>query len=171
MSRAAKGSEILPTISPPKPRTSPGVQRPLFKRQKTEAVGNVPSAAITQHNNHLLVSPNTASLNAIAQSTTPETTNVVGYLLSSTCTVWCCDNMVNFLQIRHKAHPIACPLGQAMGCLCEFRLLIIILRQSLHCCMQYRIVLHHIVTAPNCIILQTPTKTFNSGVWEKIMTF
>ena len=33
------------------------------------------------------------------------------------CTIWCRFNTVSFLYNPHKRHPIACPLGQAMGCL------------------------------------------------------
>ena len=41
--------------------------------------------------------------------------------------VWCHFNMVNFLTNNHKRHPIACPLGQAMGCLLWIQHLIDIL--------------------------------------------
>ena len=30
-------------------------------------------------------------------------------------------NMVSFLQNTHNRHPIACPWGRGMGCLCEFK--------------------------------------------------
>ena len=37
----------------------------------------------------------------------------------------CCYNMVNFLKNPHERHPLECPLWQAMGCFCDFKLWIL----------------------------------------------
>ena len=72
----------------------------------------------------------------------------------NTYTVRCRSNAVNFLQNLHKKHPIARPLGRAMGCVLCFQILIYILPQSLECCGQYHVILDRLITAPVCIIIE-----------------
>ena len=71
------------------------------------------------------------------------------WLCTSHANIWCCfyffgllyflpnavqwyHNVVNFLQNPNKRHPVAHPLGWAMGCLVWIQTLINILTQSLH---------------------------------------
>ena len=61
--------------------------------------------------------------------------------------MWCCYNTVNFLQSHHNGHPIACPHGQAMGCLLWFLNVIYVPPQSLQYCMPWHVILDHTVTA------------------------
>ena len=58
-------------------------------------------------------------------------------------TVRCPYNTVNFFQNPHKIHPIAPPLGWAMGCPLVIQILIYILLQSLQWCIWYRAVRYH----------------------------
>ena len=47
--------------------------------------------------------------------------------------MWCCYNAVSFLQNYHNRHPIACPLGQDIGCFLWLLILMHGLLQSLLC--------------------------------------
>ena len=66
-------------------------------------------------------------------------------------TMWCHYNLVNFLKNSHKIHPIAHPLGRDMGCLLYAPNLIYIWPRSLQWCMQYHLILYHVITAPDCV--------------------
>ena len=68
-------------------------------------------------------------------------------------TVWYHYDPVNFFWNSHKRHPIACPVGWAMGFLLWAQTLIYILPLSLHWCMQYHIILYHVITASNCNLM------------------
>ena len=78
--------------------------------------------------------------------------SIVGYGISTgeigllPSTVWCCCS-VNFLPNPHKIHPIARPSGRAMGCILRVLTVIYTLPQSLQRCMQYHVILGHVVTA------------------------
>ena len=65
-------------------------------------------------------------------------------------TLECRYNVVSFLKTPHKRHPIACPLGQDMGCLLWIEPLIYILSQSVQWCMQYHLILDCVIMAPDC---------------------
>ena len=88
----------------------------------------------------------------------------------NTYTVRCRSNAVNFLQILHKTHPIARPLGRAMGCVLCFQILIYILPQSLECCGQYHVILDRLITAPGCIIIEMLFKISIIAVISVILT-
>ena len=68
-------------------------------------------------------------------------------------TVQCRYNAVDFLQIHHKRHPIARPLGRGMGCLLLIGIYIQILPQSLQWCVQYHVILDRVITALDCNIM------------------
>ena len=65
-------------------------------------------------------------------------------------TVQCCYNTVNFIQDIHERHPIACPPGWGFGCLLWVQLVINILPQFLQWCVQYHVMLDHVITALDC---------------------
>ena len=67
------------------------------------------------------------------------------------CTVRFRYNVVNFIKIEHKGHPIVRPLGRGMGCLLWIQSLIYFLPQSYHCCVQYYSILDPVITALDCI--------------------
>ena len=76
-------------------------------------------------------------------------------------TVQCRYNAVSFLRIPYKRHPIICWLGWGMGCLLWVQILIDILLQSLQWCIQYNVILDHVITAPDCssgIVVDTVNK-------------
>ena len=62
------------------------------------------------------------------------------------------NKAVNFLQNHHNRHPLARPLGWAMGCLLWVQALIYILPKSLQCCMHYRVILDRAIKAPHCTL-------------------
>ena len=62
-------------------------------------------------------------------------------------TVPCCYNMVNLLTYPYKIHPIAHSLGWAMGCILCIQTVIYTLSQSMQWCMQYHVILDHVITA------------------------
>ena len=67
--------------------------------------------------------------------------------LSHQYTVCCRYNTVNFLKKNiHKGHPIARPLGRAMGCLLWIQYLIDILPEFLQLFMQYLTILDRVIT-------------------------
>ena len=51
----------------------------------------------------------------------------------------------------HQIHPIARPLGRAMGCILWFQTLFYILPKSVQCCLQYYVILNHAIMALYCI--------------------
>ena len=55
------------------------------------------------------------------------------------------------LQNPHKRHPIAHPLGWALGCLLWTQILICFLLQLLQWCIQYHAILDRIIMALECI--------------------
>ena len=55
-------------------------------------------------------------------------------------TVWCHYNII-FLENTHNWHPIAHPLGWAMGCLLWVQIMIYVMPQWLKCCMKYCVTL------------------------------
>ena len=63
-------------------------------------------------------------------------------------------NAVNFLQNHRKRHPIAHPLGWDMGCLLWIKTYIHILPLSLQWCVQYHVILDHVIMALDCIDLK-----------------
>ena len=69
------------------------------------------------------------------------------------CTVQCHYNAVNFIKKIHKRHPITHPLGWGMGCLLWIQPLIVILLQFLQWCMQYLVILDHVIMALDFIKL------------------
>ena len=64
----------------------------------------------------------------------------------------CRYNAVNFLTNFHKRHPIARPLGRAMGCLLWIQHLFDILPEFLQSFMQYLIILDRVITALDYIL-------------------
>ena len=66
-------------------------------------------------------------------------------------TVWCCYNVVNFLQNCHKMYPIARLLGWGMGRVLWVQTLIYFLPQLMQWCVQYHVILYRIVMAHNCM--------------------
>ena len=87
-------------------------------------------------------------------------------------TVWCSYNTVNFLQIPHKGHLIACPLGWDMGCLLCIYALFYILPQSLQWCVQYWVILgvplliQLVLDIHGPHIIQTPTRIYSDSLHE-----
>ena len=65
-------------------------------------------------------------------------------------TVCCCFNVISFLQNFHNRHPRAHPWRQAMECHLWVQTLIYDLPQLLQRCLQYQVILDHIITAPYC---------------------
>ena len=53
--------------------------------------------------------------------------------------------MVNFLQNMHNRHPIACPYGQAMGCLVWLQSLTYVTSLGLSSSMQCCVILEHVI--------------------------
>ena len=66
-------------------------------------------------------------------------------------TVWCHDNMVNFLPHFPNRHPIAHPQGRDMGYLLWVQSLIYVLPLSWQCSVCYRDKLDRVITALDCI--------------------
>ena len=66
-------------------------------------------------------------------------------------TVQCHHKAVNFLQNIYKRHPIARPSGRGMWCLLWVQPLIDILPHFLQWCVQYHVILDHVITALDCI--------------------
>ena len=83
-------------------------------------------------------------------------------------TIRCYYNAVKFPRNPHKIHPIAHPLRRSMGCYLWFDALILILLQSTQCCMNYRVILEHVIRALDCIVwydLHITTVTAESAWW------
>ena len=59
----------------------------------------------------------------------------------------CHYNAVNYIQIQHKRHSIARPLGQGI---LGVQSLMYILSQSPHRCVQYHVILDRVITALDC---------------------
>ena len=87
-------------------------------------------------------------------------TNVIGFSLSKdNLHVWrskkvavqCPYNAVNFLPNQNKIHPITRPLGRGMGCILVVQTVIHTLPQSLQWCVQYHLILYHVITTLDCI--------------------
>ena len=76
------------------------------------------------------------------------------YWRSRKYTEWCHYNAVNFLRNLMNDTSTAHPLGWGMGVFCGFKLLIYILPQLLHRCMQYHVILNSVITALDCISRQ-----------------
>ena len=71
--------------------------------------------------------------------------------------VRCHYKAVNFHQNSHKIHGIARPpLGLEMGCFLCGQIFIYIWPQSLQRCMQYHVILYHVITASDCICNTMP---------------
>ena len=66
-------------------------------------------------------------------------------------TVLCRYNAANFLWNFHKIHPIAGPIGQAMGCILWVQTMFYTLPQSQQWCMQYHVILDLIIMALDCM--------------------
>ena len=79
---------------------------------------------------------------------------ILNWYCSTQTTVRCCYNPVNFLKQYSQRHPIACPLGQGMGCLLWIQHRIDILAEFLQSFIQYLTILNHVVTALDCIFQQ-----------------
>ena len=69
----------------------------------------------------------------------------------SLVTVRCCYNPVDFLQNLHNIHPIACLFVRGMGCILWVQTVIYTLPQSLQWCMQYHVILDHVIMALDSI--------------------
>ena len=54
-------------------------------------------------------------------------------------------NVVSFLKIPYNRHPIARPWGRDMGCVLLIQISIYVMPQKLEYCMQYHVVLAHII--------------------------
>ena len=65
-------------------------------------------------------------------------------------TLLCCYNVFKFHQIIHTRHRIARPLGRDMGSLLWVTTLISIMPQFLQRCVQYDVILDHIIMVFNC---------------------
>ena len=74
----------------------------------------------------------------------------------------CCYNAVNFLPHSHKIHPIACPLGRAMGCILRIQTLIYALPQLLN-----HATLDRVITALDYFYASMEKETFEK-MWEWI---
>ena len=66
--------------------------------------------------------------------------------------MWCCYDVVSFLQNPHKRHLIARPLGWGIGCILCIQKLICILPHSLQFYMQFYVILDCIIMAPDYIL-------------------
>ena len=63
----------------------------------------------------------------------------------------CHYNAVIFLPNPPQRHPIARPLGQGMRCLLWIQTVLYILPLSVQWCLQYYVILDHVITALHCI--------------------
>ena len=97
-------------------------------------------------------------LQQISENTIPLHEPIMAQLTDA-YTVQCSYNSVNFIQNSYKRHIIARPLGRGMVCLLWIQSLIYILSSSLQSCMQYIVILDHIITELNCIYI--PSQDFN----------
>ena len=66
-------------------------------------------------------------------------------------TMRCRYSAVCFLKNPHERHPIARPLGRAIGCLLWLPTLIHILLRSVQRCLQYHVMLDCVITTFHCI--------------------
>ena len=80
-------------------------------------------------------------------------------------TVRCRYKAVNFLRCPHKIRPIARPLGRGMGCILWVQTVIYTPPQSLQWCMQYRVILDRVITAPDWIFQASHARRTSTNVW------
>ena len=66
-------------------------------------------------------------------------------------TVLCHYNAINFFLNFHKIHPIAGPLGWAMGCILWVKTIFYTMPQSQQWCMPYHVIADLVITALNCM--------------------
>ena len=66
----------------------------------------------------------------------------------------CHYNPIKFLQIPHKRHPIARQWGRNVGCFLWIQILIYVQLQYIEYCMQYHIVLDHVIRSLDYIITE-----------------
>ena len=66
-------------------------------------------------------------------------------------TVWCHYNVVNFVKKTQYRHPIALPGWPDMGYLCEGKIGFWAVPDSLQYCLEYLIMLDHVIKASICM--------------------
>ena len=70
-------------------------------------------------------------------------------------TVWCIYNQVTFLSNPHNRHPVAHQWRWYLGCLMCLQTVIYILPQSLQYHRPWHVILYHVITAPDCMNINT----------------